>query len=127
MGDAEQWKPVIVIADGMTARLRHTGTDSAELEITGELDGPAVERLRAAIPLAASSRIVVDLRGVTFMASGGINWLVGLRRLTDQLLVRDPSPIVQRVLEVTGLADLLAIVEPFERGEAAGPPVARAD
>ena len=98
-----------IVGGGITATLRHTGPDRAELEVAGELDGPAVERLRAELPLRESHRLVVDLSGVTFMASGGINWLVGLQRRLDQLLVRSPSPIVLRVLEITGVADVLAI------------------
>jgi anti-anti-sigma factor len=108
VGSDEQWEQSV--GDGVTARWRATG-GGGELEIVGELDGPAVERVRAAFPTSGVSRLVVDLSGVTFMGSSGINWLVGLRRQVDELLVRSPSSIVLRVLEITGVADVLTFVD----------------
>jgi anti-anti-sigma factor len=111
--EADEAAPTqLVVGTDVAALLRHTGPDCLEIEITGELDGPGLERLSTAVPLTPSSRVVVDLSGVTFMGSGAISWLVSLRRRIDQLLVRNPSSIVLRVLEITGLADLLAIVDP---------------
>jgi anti-anti-sigma factor len=109
VGEAEETRHVIDAE--ASATVRHIGPDCVEIELVGDLDGPAVARLRTAIPLPASAQAVLDLSGVTFMGSSGINWLVGLQRHIDQLLVRNPSPIVRRVLEVTGVAEVLAIVD----------------
>jgi anti-sigma B factor antagonist len=66
--------------------------------------------------------LVLDLREVSFMDSSGIGALVQLARASDDagmtFALRAPSARVQRVLQVTGLADSWPIepIEPIEAG-----------
>ena len=60
-----------------------------------------------------AQRIVVDLSGVPFCDSTGITVLVNaanrLHASGRQLVIRDPSTQVRRVLEVTGLTGVFQI------------------
>ena len=84
----------------------------------GELDiaaAPRVDEAMSELERDRPERIVVDLRGLTFLDSTGLRSLLGAdsrarddgRRLT---LIRGPEPI-QRVLSITGLDGRLDIVE----------------
>jgi anti-anti-sigma factor len=55
--------------------------------------------------------VIVDLAGVTFLDSSGIASLVRAQRQFQgagrDFCVRNPTPMVQRVLRITGVDDLL--------------------
>jgi anti-sigma B factor antagonist len=82
----------------------------------GEIDrdtAPGLRRrLTEAVGLAGAGLVDVDLRHVTFMDSSGIGALLAAHRLAGDsgaaLRVRDPSPSVRTVLELTNVWNLLA-------------------
>lgn len=87
------------------------------LTLSGELD-PATapllqERLTDLAADPAVSSVVVDLSQITFLDSSGIRALVtgndALVAGAAELILRDPTPNVRRVLEVTGLTQLLTL------------------
>ena len=87
-------------------------TDGAvpTVTIAGEIDISTVVQVENAVAhvLAASpSRVVFDLGGVTYMDSSGLAVLVTAARRTV-VSVRNASPQVRRVIEITGLTSLLA-------------------
>ena len=83
--------------------------------MVGECDGGVVAELREAIMerLENVRTAVVDLSAVTFIGSAGLGVLAAAQRHSDvrgtSLIVRDPSPIVARMLEIAGLADHLDV------------------
>jgi anti-sigma B factor antagonist len=82
------------------------------LLLDGEVDISARGRLQAAFADAQKSatEVVVDVSGVTFMDSTGINALVRARKSAPdgaRLQVVGASGQVRRVLETTGVADLV--------------------
>lgn len=93
------------------------GTDPTLLWMAGEVDVAVVERLRERVgadsprgsELATHLRAVrtVDMRAVTFADSSAVGLLaglvVGLEPTGEQLVVRGIGPVVETVLEVTGL------------------------
>ena len=92
--------------------------DGVRLALTGELDlatAPRVEEELEQAERARPGRIVLDLRGLTFIDSSGLRVIVAAdararaegRRLT---LVQGPEA-VRRVFEITGLAGRLDIVD----------------
>jgi anti-anti-sigma factor len=88
------------------------GSDgSTTLRIGGELDIGAIPALARAIEgMAVDGRIVVDLLRVTFVDSVGLRWLVRLHNRTVRAggrLSTLGSPVVRRLLEISGLAALL--------------------
>jgi len=92
--------------------------DRLVLHLRGELDmstaAVVVDAATAAFSEAAS--VVVDLRGLTFIDSSGLNALVRIRRLTGEsdgppVTLRAPSDAIRKVLDITGLATYLEIAE----------------
>ena len=87
------------------------------LSLAGELDPATAPQIEARIAeLAADpavSSVVIDLSGITFLDSSGLRVLVAgnevLTNRTSELILRNPSRNIRRVLEVTGLTDLIAV------------------
>ncbi|MGN6696046.1 MAG: STAS domain-containing protein [Aquihabitans sp.] len=87
------------------------------LTLSGELDPGTAPILQSHLTdLAADqgvSSVVVDLSQITFLDSSGIRALVtggeALRTRSAELILRAPNANVRRVLEVTGLNQLLTL------------------
>lgn len=58
---------------------------------------------------AVVARIVFDLGGLDFMDSAGIALLLRAASRAGPVGVRNPSDLIRRVIELTGLGDLLVI------------------
>jgi anti-sigma B factor antagonist len=87
-------------------------TGAAIVSVSGELDISTAQALEAAlVPITAEHprRLVFDLSGLRFMDSAGIAVLIGAAAKVAAVQLRNPSPIVRRVVEVTGLSDVLPI------------------
>jgi anti-anti-sigma factor len=85
------------------------------LAVSGEVDVAAVETLRTEARACLSSDatlLELDLSGVTFIDSTGLGTLVLLRNEAvlagKQVTLTHAPPAVVRLLEITGLAELLA-------------------
>jgi anti-sigma B factor antagonist len=98
------------------------GTDErgrALLRVSGAIDIQSREALitagRAALE-GDSGTLVLDMADVSFMDSTGIGALVELGHDAEdadaELLIRDPSPRVIRILEMTGLGEAWPIELP---------------
>lgn len=87
--------------------------DRTVLAVGGEVDIVTVESFDQALQDAQRSpRVVVDLSGVTFMDSAGINALVGAyhRVAADgELRLVGLRSNVRRVFEITGLLELFEV------------------
>jgi anti-sigma B factor antagonist len=80
------------------------------IKLTGEIDLSNADSVRAVIESTVSSapeRIVFDLSGLDFLDSSGIALLLYVAAKTGSVQVHNPSDIVRRVIEVTGLSDIL--------------------
>lgn len=88
---------------------------TATVIMVGRLDIAGAEV--AAMPLAALSGskngLVIDMAGVTFIASIGLRHLVSaaksVRRRGGRLVLLNPNAVVAEVITTSGLADLLPI------------------
>jgi anti-anti-sigma factor len=84
--------------------------ERAVLRVGGEVDVASVEQFRNALLDAQQSRqVVVDLSGVTFMDSAGVNAVVGAYHripLDGELRLIGMQSNVRRVFEITGLLQL---------------------
>jgi anti-anti-sigma factor len=90
-------------------------TDGAVIvSADGEIDLETSPELGRALDdaLAATARVVVDLRSVTFMDSTGISLLLTTaeqaRRASVELSI-EPSAVVRRVLRLTGVEHVLPL------------------
>jgi len=82
------------------------------LRLSGELDVTNAEQVRSAVDAVLSSeteRLIFDLEGLRFMDSSGIAMLVSVAHKVREVQVRNPSTIVRRLIELTGLADALHV------------------
>lgn len=93
----------------------HTA-DGLVIQLEGELDvascGDAVaftERLLS----QWHGAVIIDLAAVSFTDSTGLNFLARLNRRVSgsgaRFVVRDPSPIVRRLIDVSGLDQCLPL------------------
>lgn len=91
----------------------HLDPTGAQIVIlTGELDSSNAASLQesmAAITAQHPQRLIFDLAGLRFMDSAGIAVLISAAAQLSSVSVRNPSPIIRRVLETTGLSSVLAI------------------
>jgi anti-sigma B factor antagonist len=90
----------------------HRRGDVAVVLAHGELDLATVETLRAALDrVERAARLVLDMRGLSFIDSTGLHMLVELheRALRDgfELILVAPAPPVDRPIRVCGLDAVL--------------------
>ena len=82
------------------------------VRVAGELDSSNAHRLAAtmsAITAGHPSSVVFELDGLRFMDSAGLAILVRAAADIADVELRDPSPIVMRLLELTGLTSVLRV------------------
>jgi anti-anti-sigma factor len=82
------------------------------LTVVGELDMSNAATLKAAVASsggARQGRLVFDLSGLRFIDSAGIAVLLEAVERVGSVSVRAPAPPVRRVIEVTGLTEVLPI------------------
>jgi anti-anti-sigma factor len=87
-------------------------TGTAVVKVSGELDLGNVERLAAAVnPVIerGAARLVVDLSGLRFADSSAIALWVRWATSVSEIELRDPSPLLRRVLTTMGLAEMLHV------------------
>src|SRR5271167_358726 len=80
--------------------------------VSGELDSSnvaALETVVSSITAENPDRLIFDLGGLRFMDSAGIAVLIGAAAKVDTVRLRDPSPIVRRVVQITGLSEVLPL------------------
>lgn len=81
------------------------------VRLEGELDAFTAPEVRAVIADAEGGDLVLDLDGVTFIDSSGLAMVVEARQRLQaqqrQLVIGPRSPIVQRLLELSGVAGYL--------------------
>ena len=88
---------------------------TVRVAVAGEIDLSTSDVLHAGLLAVLSSqvpeRIDIDLAKVTFMDCGGLTVLLAVgkaaARTGCQLRITNPQPIVRRVLDLTGLLDVL--------------------
>jgi anti-sigma B factor antagonist len=89
------------------------------MSVTGEIDLYTAPRLHGELAAAlagdSAARIVVDMSGVDFCDSTGMNVLLAAhRRAREQggdLELASPRPAVRKVLQVTGLETVFTVMD----------------
>jgi anti-anti-sigma factor len=80
------------------------------VRIAGEIDMSNAGTLRGTIDPVLDSDIqhlIFDLSELEFIDSSGLTVLLAATQKVTLVQLRNPSPIVRRVVEVTGLGDVL--------------------
>ena len=93
----------------------HTSDGKAVVKVRGEVDLVTCDELRRALDsaLQISTHAVVDLTDLSFIDSSGLSVLVDAHRKARDaggvLVVRNPSPMLRRLLDITRLDTLLVV------------------
>lgn len=96
-----------------------TTGDEVTVILRGQVDLRTAEQLDQCLCAcrdAGCSCVTVDMSSVTFLDSSGLRALISpLRYLPlENLVVRDPSPQVRKLLELTGMGYLIGTSSPNE-------------
>ena len=108
-GSSNDWRPDLMPNDFTIGVQSRSGT--VELVVTGELDVLTAAPLREALRDASvrSATVAVNLAAVTFIDSTALHTLVNadrsLRTTGGRLHLIDPSTVVVRLLELSGMGD----------------------
>ncbi len=84
--------------------------DVAVITLVGDVDISNATRVSETVTAVAErrpQRLVFDLADLTFIDSAGISVLVAATSALEDVRLREPSAIVSRVIELTGLAEVL--------------------
>jgi anti-anti-sigma factor len=87
-------------------------TGAQVVVLSGELDSSNAASLQervTSIPPQFPQRLIFDLTGLRFMDSAGIAVLIGATANAGGVSLRNPSPVIRRVLEATGLSSVFSI------------------
>jgi anti-anti-sigma factor len=71
-----------------------------------------VERVQSVIGdviTGGTKRLIVETSELQFMDSSGLALLASVARKVPEVELRDPSPIVRRLVDLTGLAEILIV------------------
>jgi anti-anti-sigma factor len=82
------------------------------LVLRGEIDLSTAEAVQSSLEELVddgAGPVIVDLSSVTFLDSSGLAVLVRLHKRVGSIEVRSPTPLVRRLLAVTGLTDTFGI------------------
>jgi anti-anti-sigma factor len=80
--------------------------------VSGELDisnAATLEATVAALAAQRPQRLSFDLSRLSYMDSAGVAVLLGAVSKIKEVRVCDPSPAVRRIVEITGLTEVLSI------------------
>jgi anti-sigma B factor antagonist len=102
------------VGDSLTASVSssHDNSGALTLTIVGELDIASVDAVNEAIDEYLSDdsrRVVFDLGGLTFMDSTGLALMLQVSKRVDAIEIQNATAIVRRVIEATGLKEILGL------------------
>src|SRR5436190_20895729 len=96
----------------------HNGAADVFVSVQGEVDLATTPELEVALERALEApgrRLVIDLRGVTFLDSTGLALMLRQERKAraggGRVIVVKGPPVVQRVFEVTRMSERLTMVD----------------
>jgi anti-sigma B factor antagonist len=102
------------IDDGARGMVEKAADPSGALvvKLAGEIDMSNAESLGRAIEQLidpGTERLVIDLSGLDFMDSSGIAMLLRVTSDIDTVHIRNPSNVIRRIIDSTGLGDVLRV------------------
>ena len=91
--------------------------DVLTAKLTGELDHHVAAEIRAEIDAALyeklPKKLILDLSGIEFMDSSGLGLILGRYAKASELgcllVVRNPTPRVRRLLEISGMSGTIPV------------------
>ncbi len=80
------------------------------IQISGELDLATVDTVQDTITRvvdASPATVIFDLGELAFMDSSGLALMLSVAKQVERVELRNPSDIIRRVVEMTGLTEVL--------------------
>ena len=96
----------------MSVELVSSDDADAVVKVTGELDITTIEELEGAVqPILdrGPQRLVIDVSSLRFADSSAIALWVKWSTVVRALEIRDPQPLLRRVIDSMGLAQTLRV------------------
>jgi anti-anti-sigma factor len=85
---------------------------SAHIELSGDIDISTINEIRTAVEAAftrGATSFAFDLKDVTFLDSSALSLFAQTALRAQDVTLNNPSQIVLRVIEVTGLTEILRV------------------
>lgn len=85
------------------------------LKLMGELDIGSRDPIRTAFGLIIADkpeRVVIDLSELRFIDSSGLALLLAMAEQVATVELRDPSPMLRKVIDLTGISGVFVITPP---------------
>ena len=99
--------------DGLVVEVAERGPASQAFRLSGDIDMLTSQRLRSTVADALDGtqldEVVFDVAGVGFVDSSGLSVLINLAQGGRRVVLRNPTDVVRRVIETTGLTQLLRL------------------
>jgi anti-sigma B factor antagonist len=98
--------------DGLVVDLLERQGDATVIRLAGDIDMLTSQRLRDAVGDVLGSThgdVVFDMAAVDFVDSSGLSVLIAIAQAGRSVVLRNPTDVVRRVIETTGLSSLLPI------------------
>ena len=118
---SQLWKEASVIFEPvqeLSVALAPDDGGNVVVAVRGEIDIANADQVQAALVEAlteSTGQVVVDIAGVSFLDSQCIAALIrvhkGCDRNSRRLIIRSPQPQARRVFELTGLHQIMRIVD----------------
>jgi anti-anti-sigma factor len=99
-------------ASHATVELSSINGEPAVIMLTGEVDMSnvvAIEAELGALLSGTPERVVIDVSSLTFIDSSGIAVLIRAAERSTRFALRNPSTIVKRIIQATGLSEVLPV------------------
>ena len=109
----------------MDFKICEFGPNAKKVVLIGKLNISSAKTIELAMATlaATNTNIVIDMAGVDFITSVGIQQLIlaakATSRASHKLVLLDPSPLITDVLEIARLEPFLPIVHSDEEARAA--------
>ena len=82
------------------------------VSLVGEIDVSNMESVREQLEPTiqrAPDRLVFDLGALEFMDSSGLALMLAAAQRAGSVALRNPTPLIRRLVEATGLAEILGL------------------
>ena len=104
-----------------SVQVESKGNHSAQVTLNGALDAHTFEQFfhtMSQLIDGGTLRVVLDLRGMTYITSVGMNFLVNMRlqrkKAGGDVIIVKPQPAVLNLLDMIGFLQVLVIAETVE-------------
>jgi anti-sigma B factor antagonist len=101
---------VSVDAEGASMEVANGPSGTVTVRLSGDIDVSVTSSFTEALQVAldgTATRVVFDLTSTTFLDSSGLNMMVAVAKRVPEVTIRNPTPMIRKILTITGLNETL--------------------